>query len=180
MSKTENLKKIVHWRPKIFTLKKNKTGHAFIDTRHTTLSALLDRSQDALLVVMVMPHLVLPRTKSENGGSQNQTLMRQLEMWLNGQFDYLFHEAKALQLRLKRSQTKQRDVFKEFDHHVTSGEISNARRCLEDRKGHVLSLGDKIDKTVNQILLEKHPEPADMIEKYLVENPFEQTLPLAP
>ena len=74
-----------------------------------------------------------------------------------------------------------KDVFKEFDHHVTSGEISNARRCLEeDRKGHVLSLGDKIDKTVNKILLEKHPEPADMIEKYLVENPFEQTLPLAP
>ena len=175
-------KEIVHWRPKFFTLKKNKTGHAFIDTLHTTLSALLDRSQDALLVAMVMPHLVLPRTKSENDGSQNQTLTRRLEMWLNGQFDDLFHEAKALQLRLKRYQTKQRDVFKEFDHHVTTGKISNALRCLEeDQKGLVLSLSDKIDnKTVNQILREKHPEPADMKVNYLVENPFEQTLPFHP
>ena len=78
--------------------------------------------------------------------------MRRLEMWLNGQFDGLFHEAKALQLRLKRSQTKQRDVFKEFDHHVTSGKISNALRCLEE--DHVLAMSDKIDnKTVNQNLL---------------------------
>ena len=60
-------KEIVHWRPKIFTLKKKKI-HAFIDTLHTTLSVLLDRSQDALLVVMMMPYLVLPRTKSENDG----------------------------------------------------------------------------------------------------------------
>ena len=74
---------IVNWRPNVFTLKKNKTGHAFIDTLHPTLSALLDRSQDALLIVMVMHHLVLSRTKSENDGSQNQTLTRLLEMWLN-------------------------------------------------------------------------------------------------
>ena len=83
-------REIVHWRPKFFTLKKNKTGEAFIDTLHTTLSALLDRSQDALLIVMVMPQIVLPRMKSENDGSQNQTLTRRLGMWLNGQFDNLF------------------------------------------------------------------------------------------
>ena len=94
----------------------------------------------------------------------------------------LFYEAKAPQLRLKRSQTKQKDVFKEPDHHVTPGKTSNALKCLaEDRKGHVLSLIGKINnKTLNQVLLEKHPEPADMKEKYLVENPFEQTSALHP
>ena len=57
---------ILHWRLKFFTLQKNKTGDAIIDTLHTTMSALLDRSRDAFLVVIVMPQLVLPRTKGEN------------------------------------------------------------------------------------------------------------------
>ena len=59
-------KEIVHWRPKLFTLKMNKAGPAFTDTLHTTLSALQNRSQDALLVGMVMPYLFLQRTKSKN------------------------------------------------------------------------------------------------------------------
>ena len=98
-------------------------------------------------------------------------------MWVNGQFDDLFHEAKALQLRFKRSQTKQKDVYKEFDHHVTSGKCSNAlRRLEEDRQFHVLLLSDKFDnKIVNQILLQKRPEPADLKENYLVVTPVEQT-----
>ena len=50
-----------------------------------------EQNRTSLYIVMVMPHLVLPRTKSENDGSQNQTLTGQLGMWLNGQFDDLFN-----------------------------------------------------------------------------------------
>ena len=53
--------------------------------------------------------------------------MLTLEMWLNGQFHDLFHEVKALQLRI-RCQAKQSDVFKDFDHHVKSGKVSTAPR----------------------------------------------------
>ena len=65
----------------------------------------------------------------------------------------MFHEAKPLHLRLRLSQAKQRYVLKRFDHHVTSGKISDALRCLEeDQKGHVLPRSDKVDtetKTVH-------------------------------
>ena len=57
-------REIVHRRPRFFSLKQNKTGHAFIDTLHTTFSTLLDRSQDALLIVMVMTHLA-PRDEKQ-------------------------------------------------------------------------------------------------------------------
>ena len=54
----------------------------------------------------------------------------------------------------------------------------NALRCLEDQKGHVQSLSDNVDnETLNQILLEKHPEPAELKENYLVEDLSEHTLP---
>ena len=64
-----------------------------------------------------------PANEKWNWCITEQTLTRRLEMWQNGQFEDLFDEAKALQLRLKRSQTKQRDIFREFVHHVTSGKI---------------------------------------------------------
>ena len=133
---------------------------------------------------MVMPHLVLPRTKREDDGSQSKTLTRRLDMWLKGCFTDLHQEAKALlQQRQKKSTSqKERDIFKSFDHQVTSGKIANALRCLEDeQKGHILSLNEQVGKkTVNQILREKHPQPCPLSEEYIVEGPYEQTIPFHP
>ena len=66
-------------------------------------------------------------------------------MWLNGPFGDVFHRAKDLQLRLRESRVKQKDVIRNFDHHITYGKIFNALRCLEDQRRHILSLSDKVD-----------------------------------
>ena len=95
-----------------------------------------------------------------------------------GQFDDLFHEANPLQLCLRRSQAIQRDVFKDLGHHVASTQISNALKCL-DLEGHVLSLSDKVDKTVNQLARETSKASRHK-ENYLVENSLEQTMPFHP
>ena len=54
------------------------------------------------------------------------------------------------------------DEYKAFDKHMSAEKISNAHRSLlEEVKGCIFSLTDKVDKkTVHDDLREKHPEPS--------------------
>ena len=53
----------------------------------------------------------------------------------------MFHEAKALELRLQPN----KDIFKDFNQHVPPGKFWNPLRSLEvDQKGNVLSVSDKV------------------------------------
>ena len=173
---------IVQWKPEFLSLRKNKAGHNFIQTLNVIFTALVDRGQhstSAMKTAMVMPHPLLARTKDANDGSIGQTLSRRLDQWLNGQFESLVNEAKALQLRQKKTMTKHKhDTFKEFDQQMTSGKISNALRYLDEtEKGQVLALNDLTKgKSVYQILLDKHPKPSELSENDIVSNQYENTL----
>ena len=88
----------------------------------------------------------------------------------------LFNEAHALQERLKRP-TKKHEI-NECDKQITSGKISNAMRCLtEESKGGVLNINQKIgDKTVLQILQDKHPKPEVANPTYIVKDQYENSV----
>ena len=103
------------------------------------------KAEIALIATMVMPHLILARSKDGNDGSITKTIGRRLDQWLNGNFMDLFLEAKALQERLPKKSKKDHDEYKEFDKYMTTGRISSAIRCLsEDVKGGNLSTTEKI------------------------------------
>ena len=157
---------VVHWKPSFITLPKNKTGHKFVETMDRLLSAISEKQSNeniALYAAMLMPHLVLSRTTSEPDASRNKTTTRRLRMWLNGEIEELFKEAEALQKRTTKSKSNNRakDMFRDFDTHMSAGKISNALRSVNEcEKGGVLSLSEKIDnKSVLDILKEKHPQP---------------------
>ena len=126
--------------------------------------------ETALYASMLMPHLVLARTRTDREQSIGKTLERRLHAWLRCDFEALFTEAKALQQRAP-TRTKKDEVndFKQFDFQMTAGKISNALRSLDDsQKGTVLSLQEKInDKTVMEILKEKHPPPQAADQSYI-------------
>ena len=127
-----------------------------------------------------MPHLLLARTKDASDGSIGKTLNRRMDQGLNGQIENLFNEAKALQLRQKKTTTKHKhDTFKDFDQQMTTGKFSNALRCLDEtQKGQVLALNDIIKgKSVFQISLDKQPQPSEVSENYTVSNQYENILP---
>ena len=67
--------------------------------------------------------------------------------------------------------------MKSFDMQMSSGKISNALQCLdESQKGNVLSLQERVgNKTVMQILQEKHPKPMTSKDSY-VTNENDHTL----
>ena len=157
---------VVHWKPLFITLPKNKTGHKFVETMDRILAAIAEKQSNeniALYAAMLMPHLVLARTTSEPDASRNKTTTRRLKMWLNGEIEQLFKEAEAVQKRTTKSKSnnRTRDMFRDFDAHMSAGKISNALRSVNDcEKGGVLSLSEKIDnKTVFDILKDKHPHP---------------------
>ena len=127
-----------------------------------------------------MPHLILARTKTDTDTSNNKTITRKLNSWLQGDIKSQFSEAKALQTRLPKGRAKTRDAFREFDSHMSSGKISNALRCLDDQqKGNVLSGTDRIEgKTVLQILCEKHPKPQTAPDAYKLTEADDNTLPV--
>ena len=95
---------------------------------------------------MIMPSLVLARSKSEKDASITKTLSRSLDLWIKYKFDDLSIEAKTLQERLRKLKRKREvDEIKAFDKQMESGEIGNALRCLSDNaKGGVLSTSDKL------------------------------------
>ena len=122
----ENIyKQVVHWKAILFTLPRNMTGIKFTDTLNEILSTTLNDSnaETAMYCVMVMPHLILTRTRTENHAS-NKTILRRLDQW-----DTLFLEAKAIQEHMTRTKAKGSvDEYKEFDKYMSTGKISNAIR----------------------------------------------------
>ena len=65
---------------------------------------------------MVIPHLILARTRMEDDASNNKTIARRLDQWTNWDIDSLFLEAKSVQERMSRTKAKLSfDEYKELD-----------------------------------------------------------------
>ena len=89
----ENIyQKVVHWKSSFFIITRNKTGYKFVDTLNCILSSTIDhneKNKTAIYAAMVMPHLILARTKSSNDGSINKTVSRRLDQWIKGEYEEL-------------------------------------------------------------------------------------------
>ena len=64
------------------------------------------QTECAMICTMIMPHLLLAISKSENDASITKTLSRRLDLWIRCEFDDLFLEAKALPGRLRKLNRK--------------------------------------------------------------------------
>ena len=81
---------VVHWRSRCFSLGKNKGGTKFVDTMRAFLQIFTDRkgkNDIPMKLMMILPHLILPRTKSENAGS-NAIIQRRLDSLTQCKFFY--------------------------------------------------------------------------------------------
>ena len=145
-----------------FTLPRDKTELTSADSLNEILSATLSDSniETAMYCAMVMPHLILARTKMEDDASNNKTIARRLDQWTKWDVDSLFLEEKSVTERISRTK-RFFDEYKEFVKHMSTEKIFNAIWSLtEEAKGCVLSLTDNVyTKTVLDVLREKHPEP---------------------
>ena len=132
----------------------------------------------------ILPHLLLPKTKSEPNGSNFKTRSRRIFLWKQSLLDELFTEAKSLQIQSRNSKQKKSKVNEEveqFDKLMSTGIISAAIGCFSDKKSKgVLPLNEVIEgKTVLGILKEKHPQAKTAKTNYITEV-SEDTMPHHP
>ena len=139
---------------------------------------------------LVLPHLLLPKTKSETNGSNSKTLSRRIILWKQGLLDELFTEAKALQIwhpKQKKSEVNQE--VKQFDKLIAEF-ITNSRvqakyllplAAFQTKKNERnTTLNEVIEgKTVLSILKEKHPQAKRANTNYITEI-REDTMPYQP
>ena len=135
----------------------------------------------AIHAAMVFPHLVLCKTNSEFDGSLSKTIARRLKHWQVGDLDGLYNERKALQMRLlKGSRRKTETEAQQFNKLMNTGKISSAIAKLTDTSKGVLSLDEMVKgKTVEQILIEKHP-PSKPIDENYITPVSNKTIPFHP
>ena len=98
---------------------------------------------------MVIPHLLLPKYKSETNRSNFKTLSRRLIVWKPCLLDELYTEAKTLQIRHpKPKKCKVNKEVEQLDKLMSTGKISAAIGCLSDKKTKkVLALIEIIEET---------------------------------
>ena len=97
------------------SLPRNKTGHKFFDNLNEILSATLNDSnaETAMYCAMVMPHLIIAITRTEDDVGPFQ--------WIKWDLDSLFLEATAIQERINRTKAKQSvDEYNEFDEYMST------------------------------------------------------------
>ena len=118
---------------------------------------------------MVFPHLLLCKTKSEFDEFISKTIARRLKQWQDGDLDGLYNEGKALQMRLlKGSRRKTKTEAQQFNKLMNTIKLSSAIAKLTDTSKGVLSLDEMVEgKTVEQILIEKHPPSKPIDENYI-------------
>ena len=130
--KKETLKnvyrEIVHWKPVFFILSKNEVGYRFVESLSVALSqceTINHNSEAGMLAAMVMPHLILARTKKGNDGSVSKIIARRFDLWIHCEFELLFLEAKALEDRLTKSKSKHET--NEFNYSTKTWKLEKSR-----------------------------------------------------
>ena len=109
---------------------------------------------------MILPHLILSRTKNTDDGSNNKTIKRRLRAWHSCNSSELLYEVKTIQIRVNSRNKKQHSDLKMFNDFMSRGKISNAIHVLSDEhESGVLAPTDLIDgRLILEILRDKHPE----------------------
>ena len=77
-------KGVVNWKLRFIVLIKNQPGFQFIELLNQQLLSLVEKTPNsnvAMKAAMILPHLMLPKTKSETNGSNSKTLSRRITLW---------------------------------------------------------------------------------------------------
>ncbi|KAI0988557.1 hypothetical protein GJ496_007883 [Pomphorhynchus laevis] len=96
-----------------------------------------------------------------NASTRRRTLARRLKLWNEKQYNKLYNEVHNLQMSIQFSKPRQSSWKQQFIQSMKNGRTTQSMRILDkcDTIGGVLPLESQIgNKTVKEILIEKHPK----------------------
>ncbi len=170
---TQAYEKVVHWRRNVFNVPFGAAGGEFVFELAALIKSFAEGTPSRKIAwkgVSVACHLLLQKPNATGSAQSHiQHLERRLLLWRSGQISQLFDECMCIQDHLpasdrakkRQSEPSISDTF--FSKLVFSGKIHSAIRYIsQDSQGGILRMDDQplpgSDKTVRDILLEKHPE----------------------
>jgi len=167
-------KEVVHWRARLFDLPNSKAGKQLVDQFSKLYRAFAEKSlmqNIALKAAAIMPHLIMQKTGKGKDVSLSSTVERRMELWTRGKIDELLEEGRILQQhatadRKPLQKNHPAKVRKTFVKLMQEGKIGAAGSVLEKNSaGRVLDLSERVgNKTVMEILIEKHPSSQPLHE----------------
>ena len=169
-------REVMHWRPNLFVPPSCNPANDVIAELSTLLKKFVEKTgfeRVALTAFFLLPHLVLQLPGCRRSAAKRRAMERRLSMWRAGDIEELLVEGRALQQRLRGGQ-QQNDWQRGFVRLMLVGRSTAAMRMLRSGStGGVLSLDEQVEeKTVRDILREKHPEPAPVNLDYLATTPL--------
>lgn len=169
-------REIMHWRPNLFVPPRGASANELVIEMATLLQGFTEKSgfeRVSLTAFFTLPHLILQLPASRRAAAKRKALDRRLRMWRDGDIEGLLAEGRAIQERLQTSQ-RQMTWQRGFVRLMLAGHSSAAMRLLRNgSSGGLLSLDDRFDdKTVFDILREKHPDPAPLNPQFIETAPL--------
>jgi len=176
---------VVGWRRNLFIVPFGSAGSDFVDLLANSMLAFKAGGESRATSwkeVVVACHLLLQKPNDNMAHIDAAThLSRRLRLWKAGRIPSLLDEGLCIQTHLPSQHRVQHDSSKDsdvddqaFSRLVFTGRVHSAIRLVcSDSAGGVLHMEDLVDaetgKTVHDVLLEKHPEPADPPEDALLD-----------
>ena len=117
-----------------------------------------------------------PKTCCKIHKKQNEEyLNKRLLQWKEGRYEELMREGRVIQDRLSNSRKMGRKAKTNVDRMnelIENGKIGPAGRCICEEKTDLL----EVDEAVFDILKEKHPEAAELMEGGMIQGPLPEKL----
>jgi len=172
----------VTWKRNLFIIPFGSEGGEFVSEVAFLISKFTDCPTDmpyAWYAVMVACALLLQRSHASPSTTDNKKyLARRLKLWRSGDIKSLLDEAMCIQAHLPpRVPGERADDLDDrvFANMAFNGKIGSAAQYLAaGGKGGVMQADEAIDaeRTVLDVLKEKHPEPREADESCLLDGEF--------
>ena len=181
--------KILKWKRNVFLLPSGQAGKSFIEEMTKVMLCFTSSSyleSVALTMVMIMGPLLLQKPSQKSKCKDHiRYLAKRLEWWKNGDLDLLVREGEAIQQRLDRRRYTVEHQEKVFVRLMLQGKISAALRwvgssctsahsldtVIKEKKRDVRGREVISEKTVLDILRDKHPVASSACENSLLSGP---------
>ena len=173
---TSAYQEIVHWKPNHFMIPSGAQGKHFVNKLVHLLNAFATESpleSFAITAAMTMPALLLQKPHARSKSKDHiKCLSRRLHLWETGDIKELLHEGRIIQAHLSKQDHGENEdsskTARKFAKYMMRGKIRSATQLLSRRAcngalnlDHVIKENSH-DKTVREILIEKHPEAQEV------------------
>ena len=169
----------VQWERNLVMIPYGSAGSSFVNELARLISAFAADSPlrpISWTAVTVACQLLLQRPHPESRAAENAThITRRMKSWSCGRLEDILDEARCIQAHLPAGKRRQKlpDTVNDttFSRRVFAGKVHSAARMVgDDSPGSVLGMEDSAggDKTVREVLHDKHPSPSPAVPGSLV------------